>query len=377
MKARFWKSRRLWIEILVIAGLWTIYGVFNGYITHASKPQEYSWRSALFFEVSYTWMGALLTPGVLWITRRFRIERGNWARNLGLHLAAGIVYSTLVKIGDDVIVYSHDKSFWFANGVFHWGGFIQSWNWGLNLGMLPFGLIIATEYAVEYYRRYEKSLVQAANLEAQLAQAQLQALRMQLDPHFLFNSLHAISAMVHDDPDGAEIMIARLSDLLRLSLDNSGIQEVPLRQELKYLDLYLEIERTRFADRLTVGFDIDPSTIDALVPNFILQPLVENAIRHGVGNRTAEGRVGIRSEVRNGSLVLRVTDNGPGLSPERGNGTRVGVGLATTRARLERLYGNAQSVVLENLRSGGLEACILFPYRNGGTSHVRGENGNE
>lgn len=298
------------------------------------------------------------------MTRRFRLEKPHLLRSLFVYAGAAVVYSTVVKVAYDLLMASSEKTFWFAGGMFHSERFLMSWNWGLNLGLLPFGLIVVADYAIEYSRRYQNGLVRAANLQAQLAQAQLQALRMQLDPHFLFNSLHAISALVHDDPDGAEIMIARLSDLLRLSLDSSRVQEVPLSQELKYLDLYLEIERTRFADRLSVFFDIDPATTGALVPNFILQPLVENAIRHGIGNKMSDGRVSITSLLRDGSLMMKVSDNGPGLAEDdEGTSGRVGVGLATTRARLERLYGNAQSLVLQNVGSGGVEARILLPFR--------------
>lgn len=370
--------RSVWFQFAVIAGLWTVYGLFNAYLTHTSRPSSYSWTLAIRTEVGYTWIAAVTTPGVLWVIRRYRLEKPRFAGHLLIYALTAVVYSTVAKVAYDVLISSHEKDFWLTGGVFDSSRFLMSWNWGLNLGLLPFGLIVVVDYAADYYRRYQSGLVRAANLQAQLAQAQLQALKMQLDPHFLFNSLHAISALVHDDPDGAEIMIARLSDLLRLSLDNSRIQEVSLSQELKYLDLYLEIERTRFADRLSVLFDIDPETTGALVPNFILQPLVENAIRHGIEHRVSGGRVSITSLLRDGSLVVKISDNGPGL-PENESGLagRAGVGLATTRARLERLYGNAQSLVLQNCRAGGVEARVLLPFRSSEAQNAGGPRGGD
>ncbi len=404
VKFDFLRRRRWWKEFLVIAGLWTAYGFFNAYVVHVASPKRYPWDKAILGEVGYTCIAAILTPAFLSITRRIRRNHlsfeevaqngarrgpvpgsGSGARrtlyafvkSVLLYIGVALLFSTVVKIPYDFALSSQEKNFWFAEGNFNFQEFLYYWNWGLNMAILPFGLVVVLDYAVDYYRRYQKGLVRSANLEAQLAQAQLQALKMQLDPHFLFNSLHAISALVHQDPDGAEVMIARLSDLLRLSLDNSRLQEVPLRQELEYLDLYLEIERTRFADRLTVLFDIDPETVQALVPNFILQPLVENAIRHGIGNIMSDGHVGIKAERQNGSVILRVTDNGPGLARSDSRERRDGVGLATTRARLERLYGSAQSLVLRNLEPGGFEARVMLPYHLVGSRNLRGENGRD
>src|SRR5256885_1287998 len=170
----------------------------------------------------------------------------------------------------------------------------------------PVGRFLASHAAV-YYQRYREG-------ELRASQAQLQALKMQLHPHFLFNALHAISALVHRDPEAADKMIARLGDFLRLTLDASATQEVPLRRELEFLNCYLEIERVRFNDRLTTSLEVDPRVLDCRVPNLILQPLVENAIRHGVSQRAAPGHVRVRAERRGDALLLQVSDNGAGLS---------------------------------------------------------------
>src|SRR5262249_5377631 len=160
---------------------------------------------------------------------------------------------------------------------------------------------------VEYYARYQEGRVRASRLETRLAQAQLNALKMQLHPHFLFNTLHSISSLVNEDPEAAEAMIARFSELLRLSLENTGAEEVPLSQEVEFIERYLEIEQIRFEDRLHIHFDIDPQTLDARVPNLILQPLVENAIRHGIAENSG-GRVEVRSRLVEGKLLLQVLD---------------------------------------------------------------------
>jgi len=193
----------------------------------------------------------------------------------------------------------------------------------------------------------------------------LQALKMQLHPHFLFNALHSISSLVHSDPEAADKMIARLGDFLRLTLDAAAAQEVPLRQELEFLNCYLDIERTRFRDRLTTHIDADPQALDCVVPNLILQPIVENAIRHGVSQRAAHGHVEVRAARAGDALRLEVRDNGRGL-PEGAEACRAkqgGVGLANTRARLQQLYGGAYRFELSNAPTGGAVVTLEIPVR--------------
>src|SRR5262245_40790860 len=200
------------------------------------------------------------------------------------------------------------------------------------------------------------------HLETQLAQAQLQSLKMQLHPHFLFNTLHAISALMDDDVKAARRMIARLSELLRLTLENAGQQEFSLRQELDALERYLEIEQIRFQDRLTVRLAVAPETLDASVPNLILQPIVENAIRHGIAPRSSAGWIEIRAERREGMVELQVIDDGPGLQPA-GEELREGIGLTNTRARLRQLYGDEHRIEIEDAAEGGLAVKLSIPYR--------------
>jgi LytS/YehU family sensor histidine kinase len=212
-----------------------------------------------------------------------------------------------------------------------------------------------------YYQGYRKSELRSAELAAKLAETQLQVLRMQLHPHFLFNTLNSIATLIHRDPDGADRMTARLSDLLRLTLENVGVQEVPLARELEFLESYLEIERIRFSDRLMVRIDAAPDTLDASTPYLILQPLVENAIRHGIAVRSSPGCVIIRS-TRNGEMLsLEVIDDGPGIRSEAV--LRNGVGISSTRARLEKLYSEAHRFELINAEEGGLVVKLAFPFR--------------
>jgi two-component system LytT family sensor kinase len=213
-----------------------------------------------------------------------------------------------------------------------------------------------------YYRAYRERERQTAALATELVQARLQALRMQLNPHFLFNTLNTISALIHENPDAADRMIVRLSELLRRTLDRGDVQEVPLREELEFLRSYLEIEQMRFPDRLTVTFDIEPKTQDLLVPHLILQPLVENALRHGILPREEAGRVEISARVVDGQrLELKVRDNGNGLPATNGSPEREGIGLQNVRSRLAQLYGAAQQLEIGNASTGGVEARVRLP----------------
>jgi two-component system LytT family sensor kinase len=231
--------------------------------------------------------------------------------------------------------------------------------WHFNL--LIYWVIVAVSFAFDYYRKYRERELRAVELEKRLAQAKLQALQMQLNPHFLFNSLHSISSLMHQDVEAADRMIVRLSDLLRAALDNSDTQEVTLGKELEFLKRYLEIEQIRFGKRLTVQMNITPDTLDAQVPNLILQPLVENAIRHGIEPHAKPGRIELRSKREADVLTLEVCDNGAGLPGNQPSAENVG--LSNTRARLEALHAGVHSLEFHNVPGGGLLVRIMIPYR--------------
>jgi LytS/YehU family sensor histidine kinase len=317
-----------------------------------------SWAVCLRGELSYSYIWLACTPAVLWLSRRFRIERGRWRRNLPIHALAMLLFVAATKIVYEAIGNPHES----ALSPFSWARLFRSIESTFDTGALLYIVLVLIEHAIDYYRRYQRGLVHAATLQTQLVQSQLQALKMQLHPHFLFNALHTVAALVHEDPDNAERTIARLGELLRLFLANSSIHETPLGEELRILDLYLDIERARFEERLQVHYDVPASLRAAMVPNLVLQPLVENSIRHGIGKRAAGGCVRVIAERAGDTLLLRVTDNGEGLE-RAADRVHTGLGLSITRGRLESLYGARQSLVLSNRKEGGVEARIALPYR--------------
>jgi sensor histidine kinase YesM len=357
-----WRRRLLYLG--VVALVWTAVGLFftlQFYFAMIRSDRPVPLAESMAVQFSYVYIWALVTPLVLWLAARFRLEPEHWRRNLLLH----VLYSTACVVLVGCLLYAFNtiyfdrprgttSALWlvYRNIVLN-----ASENYGI------YGLILLARHALDYYRRYTAGERRAAQLQTQLAEAQLQALKMQLQPHFLFNTLHSISALVYTDVEAADKMIARLGDFLRLTLENSGTQEVSLQQELEFLKCYLEIERIRFQDRLTTTFRIDAQALDTQVPNLILQPIVENAIRHGIAPRSTPGRIDILAERKNGTLRIRIKDNGSGLSLNQSlerNG-KEGVGLANTRARLEQLYGAAHRFELANDPRGGLIVTLEIP----------------
>jgi LytS/YehU family sensor histidine kinase len=239
--------------------------------------------------------------------------------------------------------------------------FVTLWVKTANLNLLVYAGIVGMGYAWEYYRKNRFSRLEASQLEARLAEARLEALRNRLNPHFLFNTLHTILALVRKDPETAEGMLAGLSDLLRKALDTSDRQEVPLKDELDFLNLYLEIQKVRFRERLKIELSIDPRSLSVPVPNFILQPLVENAIQHGIAPRAEGGSLTISSDMEGHRLILRVRDSGPGFPEGDTDSPKKGFGLTNTRARLDLHYGPLHSLHLENSPEGGASVILELP----------------
>ncbi|MET0623470.1 MAG: histidine kinase [Pyrinomonadaceae bacterium] len=347
-----------WARLAFLWGVWALVGLFFSsqiYFYFLGTRKQMSLPSALAWQMSAVVIFALSTPLVLLLARRYRVERQKWRRALAVHLAAGTAISAA----------------WAAYHIFldaFFGGGLSGFRLSslprvvflhLDRELLVYWIIVVISHAVDYYQRYREG-------ELRASQAQLQALKMQLHPHFLFNALHSISALVHTDPEAADKMIARLGDFLRLTLESSAAQVVPLRQEIEFLNCYLEIERIRFRDRMTTRIEVDPQVLDCGVPNLILQPIVENAIRHGVSQRAGPGHVEVRAERAGTSLRLEVRDNGRGL-PERPAAKAAkggGVGLANTRARLQRLYGAAYRFELANAPDGGAVVTLEIPLQD-------------
>ena len=333
-------------------------------ISYTSQGDEARWGAALVYQMSRWYAWGLLTPLLLGLAQRYRLER-RWRRNVLVHLAASLLVAPLQVVLALVLRFG---AFLLLGTVTleQVAGFLPNAPVLILTGsfdsFITYWIILGLYYTVDYYRKHRERQLHASQLETQLAQAQLKALKMQLHPHFLFNTLHGISALIPEDSEAAERMIARLSDLLRLTLENEGTQEVSLKQELDFLEHYLEIERTRFQDRLSVEIDVDPAVLDARVPNLILQPLVENAIRHGVAPRPEAGSVWIHAARDNGMLHLQVRDDGPGLTNGQ-NALREGVGLANTRQRLTQLYGTDHRFEYVNAPGGGLAVSLELPFR--------------
>jgi two-component system, LytTR family, sensor kinase len=241
--------------------------------------------------------------------------------------------------------------------------------------MMTYWALVGVTHALRYHYEAQDRALRASQLETRLVEAQLQTLQRQMQPHFLFNTLNAISALMHRDVEAADQMIARLSDLLRMSLDMVGTQEVSLKEELDFLAKYVEIEQTRFQDRLSVVYEVQPAALDALVPNLLLQPLVENSIKHGIGPRSGPGRVAIRAVRHEHELELEVRDDGVGLSASRLSDFNRGVGLANTRSRLQHLYGAQHRFEFRQPAEGGLTVRIVIPLADAAGEFLDGVDG--
>lgn len=358
----WWQS--LWARAALIFGIWTLIGlVFSvqWYFAAFRSEQPVAWTRALYVQMSWGYLWALATPLVLWLVHRFPIDKQNWLRNSLTHLLTSTLLIFLIGIVGHIILYlnygrSAGRPFMFQNSLRH---AVNNYTEGMGVYLL----ITFLAYAYSYYQRYRQGELRASQLEAQLSQAQLQALKMQLHPHFLFNTLHSISALLHKDTESARKMITRLGDFLRLTLENSGTQEVTLKQEMEFLRCYLEIERIRFQDRLTTRVFVDPDALDTRVPNLILQPIVENAIRHGIAPRSTPGEIEIRAKQEDGFLRIQVRDNGPGLPMNRSVDSlfKKGLGLMNTQTRLDRLYGVEHRFKIANDPAGGLAVTLEIP----------------
>jgi two-component system LytT family sensor kinase len=228
--------------------------------------------------------------------------------------------------------------------------------------MMTYWAVIGLSHALDYHRESQERALTSAQLETRLAEAQLQALQRQLHPHFLFNALHTISALIHRDADAADAMLARLSDLLRITLDRIGTQQVTLEEELDFVQKYLDIEHARFGDRLHITVDVEPVTLDASVPNLLLQPLVENAVRHGITQKVAGGQIDIIARREGDELRLIVRDNGYGVLADKLDAFNTGLGLTNTRSRLEHLYGRRHTCAFRTPPGGGLEVSVVIPF---------------
>ena len=349
-------GRQLTVWSLVLAG-WTVVGL--GYFASLIYPRGETASPAaspvrlLVFSVGTAWIWALLTPVVLRLTRDASLASGTRTRSALRYLAVA-------------------AGFFLASGTLEWllgmatGMTATNQFWATLLSecvdtrLLAYLAIVTLGWSARYFTLYRTRHLHASDLETRLARTHLQVLKMQLQPHFLFNTLNAIAELVHTDPEAADLMITRLGRLLRLSLDHAGHQVIPLRQEADFLRVYIEIEQVRFQDRLQIVWDLASETLEAAVPTLLWQPVLENAIRHGVTPLAGRGRIVIASRREGDDLVLEIRDNGRGLPAE--DAFREGVGLRNIRERVEQLYGRRARFQLVPALGGGTVATLRFPF---------------
>jgi two-component system LytT family sensor kinase len=354
------------LRLRLIFGAATVLGFFSAFtayyyvVTFAQRGKPASFPLLLLLNLNYWYSWALITPGILWLARRFPFERASWIRSIPVHVVGVFVcvlaHVTFVMLGRTAI-YS-----WWGESQGMWTSeFQRMFFLNFDYETMTYWTIVGISHALRYHYEAQDRALRASRLETRLMEAQLQTLQRQLQPHFLFNTLNTIAALMHRDVEAADAMLARLGDLLRLSFETLGVQEVALEQELDFLRQYVAIEQARFRERLTVSFDVADDALECLVPNLLLQPLVENAIRHGIGPRVGPGHVLVRA-ARSGSLLeLEVRDDGVGVPPARWRDLEQGVGLSNTRSRLVHLYGDQHRFEVREPAGGGVSVLIAIP----------------
>ena len=371
-------GNRPWIIWAVSFSVWTLVSLAASvsiYGLSRSRGYPMAFTSILGLEFCQILTYAPLTPFAFGLAMRFPIQRANWARRTGLHLVFGFIFSivhTTLRFLSPFAAWDPKLSA-FVSGIWNSQShlfqikgeifrnlFLTNIVDDITGTYLP---ILLVAHALSYYWRFQDRELHSTKLEMQLAKSRLQALKSNLRPHFLFNTMHSISALMLTDVGAADKMMARLSELLRMSLEGGEIQMTCLSRELEFVASYLEIEKIRFEERLNVVLDIEPETLDAQVPSLLLQPLVENAVRHGISRLSGGGDIWITSEHDGRGLCLRVRDNGPGLEAPPDTRLGSGLGIRTTRERLRTLYGSDQSFDIRALPTGGVEVCVKIPFK--------------
>jgi two-component system LytT family sensor kinase len=334
------------------------------YLDDLARDRAHTFGIHLFEEMTGAYVALLLFPLFLWLVRRTRIHRENWWRmvplNLLIFVAISICDTTMMGLSRSLLAPA------FGLGAYDYGNMLYRYPMEFAQHLVLFSVAVSIIYFVDSYRDARNRQLATADLEARLAEAQLQNLRLQLQPHFLFNALNTISSVMHEDVYRADTMLAQLSDLLRRTLHLGHSQVIPLKDELSLLKLYLSIMEERFGEDLHVEFDVDPALSEALVPQLILQPLVENSIRYARGAHASQLDIHILAIHDQSDLMLRVRDNGPGIPNLEDGHWRKGIGLSNTEQRLAGLYGESQRMFLEN--ADGLTITIRVPLKTEATA---------
>jgi two-component system, LytTR family, sensor kinase len=332
--------------VLFIAGWAALSLLFTpeAYLHFYLRGQPIPWRLTFQLTVANSAIALLFLPGIVWLARRFPVERKTWLRALAVHVPACFLFSV-----------GHSCLYWLACYASNQLGETLFFRFHPNL--LTYWAIVGFTQAIDYFRRYTRR-------ERELAEAQLLLLKSQLHPHFLFNALHTVSAAMHEDLKSADRIISRLSDLLRLTIESIGRHEVTLKQELDFVQKYLEIERIRFQERLNLVLDVAPETLDSMVPSMLLQPLVENSIHHGFGAKMQEGEITIEARRVGAKLVVKIADNGCGFPSEDQRPRGSGLGLPNIQRRLDQLYPASYRFEVGSSSTGGALVSIEMPFHN-------------
>lgn len=364
---------------------WTALAFF--FATQSYLMVRFEERQLSFYKIVGPWflafyIWAIFCIGIYQMLRRFPIEKATWKRDLLVHIPLSLLAAVVhIIVFLQLLPYVGLYQPRFAFEVVLQRSLISD----LHANIFIYWAFVAVFHGFRYYTKFRDRELKASQLETQLAQARLQMLKMQLDPHFLFNTMNSVSSLMRSDVEAADTMLVGLSNLLRMSLDNVGKQELPLREEMEFLEGYLEIQQMRFRERLKIKVNIEPDTLDALIPNMITQPLVENAVVHGIAPHTRAGKIEVSVKRELDSLVIRIYNDGPSLPAVTQNGARStslsgapkngrsipqaqgGVGVSNTRTRLQYMYGESHEFRLQDSAGGGVEAVIKIPYRTAGT----------
>ena len=345
---------------------WTLAGLF--YITQDFVPRMFRNEVVPWPQLFVGWMAAMyicaaFTPAILWLGHRWPLEHQRRWTHAALHLLFGAIFS-VVSAAIEVPVLTALGVFPAAQPHSFGEGVALLVVYGFHGGVIRYWAVIGLQLAIRSHQHALELKVRSSELAGQLAAARLSALKMQLQPHFLFNTLGTIMVLVQQQrTKEAEAMLARLSDLLRLAVDDVNTQEVPLWHELEFLRLYLSIEEVRFHDRLQIRIAADPYCVDAFVPHMLLQPIVENAIRHGLGQSEEAVSIDVTATKNDGILVLTVADDGPTAAAAAGPlVSRKGVGLTNTERRLKALYGDRATLAAEHRVRRGVQVTIKLPF---------------
>jgi sensor histidine kinase YesM len=360
------KLKTNWRRPALLFVTWTLIGLVFAAVSYgvalSQNDKRFGIAASLKLNLVLFYLWGVFSPLILRFCRRFRVEfRRLSIRNLMVHVPAIVLFSAVHETLLLAILWSITPS---TRGELTTitNYYARHFGYGFYIDLIIASLIVIGAHALLYYNDFRASELQQSSLKTQLAQAQLRALKMQIHPHFLFNTLHSISSLVLEDPTKANSMIAQLGDFLRLTIENSEQQLVTLKEETEFLRCYLDIEQVRFGDRLTVVFDLEPQTLSAQVPHLILQPVVENAIQHAIAPRAARGYINIEAKRLDSFLRVAISDNGPGISSNGFLPSKKCVGLANVRTRLAQVYGPDFRFELTNNGNGGLTVTMEIPF---------------